>query len=159
MPDAGRSQRAFQTAANAMASPELILGFDYGTRRVGVACGNTLTGSARPLKTLAHGARPPWDDIAQLVKEFNPSRLVVGLPYNMDGSDTALTQTVRDFAAQLQLKFSVPVVLVDERLSSRAAESDLRNARASGLKRRRVTHGDVDMAAAKLLVEQYLGNS
>jgi putative Holliday junction resolvase len=137
-------------------SPQLILGFDYGTRRVGVACGNTLTHSARPLKTLSRGSLPPWGDIASLVNEFSPSQFVVGLPYNMDGTETALTPEVRLFADELGTRFKVPVALVDERLSSRAAEAELRDARANGRMRKRVTHGDVDMTAAKVLVEQWL---
>jgi len=139
-----------------MSSPQLILGFDYGTRRVGVACGNTLTQSARPLKTLSRGRLPPWSDIAALVIEFSPSLFVVGLPYNMDGTETALTPEVREFAGELRTRFMLPVALVDERLSSRAAEAELRDARAQGHMRKRVTHGDVDMTAAKVLVEQWL---
>jgi putative holliday junction resolvase len=137
-------------------APQLILGFDYGTRRVGVACGNTLTQSARPLKTLSRGNLPPWSDIAALVGEFSPSQFVVGLPYNMDGTETALTPEIRVFADELSTRFKVPVALVDERLSSRAAESELRDARAQGRMRKRVAHGDVDMTAAKVLVEQWL---
>jgi putative Holliday junction resolvase len=139
-----------------MTSPLLILGIDYGTRRFGIACGNTLTNSARPVTTLARGAQPPWSDIAALVKEFCPAQFVVGLPYNMDGSETLLAPEVRAFAAELETRFGKPVALVDERLSSRAAEAELRDARAQGHKRKRVTHGDVDMAAAKVLVEQWL---
>ena len=139
-----------------MGSPSLILGFDYGTRRIGVACGNTLTQSAQPLETLNRGASPPWAEIARLVEEFSPSQFVVGLPYNMDGTETALTPEVRGFAAELTARFDCPVALVDERLSSRAAESELRDARADGRKRTRVTRGDVDMFAAKVLVEQWL---
>jgi putative Holliday junction resolvase len=139
-----------------MPSPALIIGFDYGTRRIGVACGNTLTQSAQPLKTFTRGTLPPWSDIATLVKEFSPSQFVVGLPYNMDGTETALTPEVRAFAEELGARYQRPVALVDERLSSRAAESELRDARAHGRKRRRVAHRDVDMIAAKVLVEQWL---
>jgi putative Holliday junction resolvase len=139
-----------------MSAPQLILGFDYGTRRIGVACGNTLTGSARPLKTLSRGVALPWADIAAVVREFAPSQFVVGLPYNMDGTETTLTAQVRAFADELQLRFKQPVALVDERLSSRAAEAELREARADGRQSRRATHADVDMTAAKVLVEQWL---
>lgn len=137
-------------------APTVILGFDYGRRRIGVACGNTLTQSAQPLKTLNRGAETPWTEIGKLVTEFSPSQFVVGLPYNMDGTETALTPDVRNFAAELNARFQRPVALVDERLSSRAAEAELREARSQGHKRSRVTHGDVDMLAAKVLVEQWL---
>jgi putative Holliday junction resolvase len=136
--------------------PTLILGFDYGKRRIGVACGNTLTRSAQPLKTLSRGLDTPWNEIGKLVAEFSPSQFVVGLPYNMDGTETALTPDVRDFATELNARFQRPVALVDERLSSREAEAELRDARSQGRKRSRVTHGDVDMLAAKVLIEQWL---
>jgi putative holliday junction resolvase len=137
-------------------SPSLILGFDYGTRRIGIACGNSLTQTAQPLKTLPQSSLPPWEEIAALVEEFAPKQFVVGLPYNMDGSETALAPEVRRFALQLEARFGLPVALIDERLSSREAEIELREARATGRKRGRVTRGDVDMTAAKVLVEQWL---
>ena len=136
--------------------PELVLAFDYGERRIGVACGNTLTDSARPLTTLIRNPLTPWDAIAALVREYSPSKFVVGLPYNMDGTDTTLTQTARDFAAELAARYARPAVLVDERLSSRAASEELRAARASGSQRRRVSRADIDMTAAKVLLEQWL---
>ncbi len=139
-----------------MSSPRLILGFDYGTRRIGVACGNTLTRSAQPLKTLLRGSLPPWSDIAALVEQFSPSQFVVGLPYNMDGTETVLTPEVRAFADELGARFKCSVALVDERLSSRAAEHELRDARAHGRMHRRVTRADIDMTAARVLVEQWL---
>jgi putative Holliday junction resolvase len=91
-----------------------------------------------------------------MVEEFSPSQFVVGLPYNMDGTETTLTPAVRVFAAELTARFDRPVALIDERLSSRAAEGELRDARAQGRKRTRVARGDVDMVAAKVLVEQWL---
>jgi len=139
----------------ASTAPQIILAFDYGTRRIGVASGDTLTHTARPLMTLDCAGRVPWPAIDKLIQEYRPARLVVGLPYNMDGTPTSLTETVRSFARDLTQRFSLPIALVDERLSSREAESQLRDARAQGLKRRRLTHADVDMTAAKILLERW----
>lgn len=138
--------------------PQLILSFDYGTRRIGVASGDTLTRTARALTTLNCAGQVPWPAIGKLIDEYRPARLVVGLPYNMDGTPTALTDASRAFAHDLSTRYRLPVALVDERLSSREAEAQLRNARAQGLKRRRVTHGDVDMTAAKVLLERWFDN-
>jgi putative Holliday junction resolvase len=135
--------------------PQLILSFDYGTRRIGVASGDTLTRTARALTTLTCTGQVPWPAIGKLIDEYRPARLVVGLPYNMDGTPTALTDASQAFASDLTTRYRLPVALVDERLSSREAEAQLRNARAQGLKRRRVTHGDVDMTAAKVLLERW----
>jgi putative Holliday junction resolvase len=139
-------------------APQLILAFDYGTRRIGVASGDTLTRTARPLKTLERAAEVPWAPIDKLVQEFRPNRLIVGLPYNMDGTPTVLTQITRQFARDLRTRYGVETLLVDERLSSREAQSELREARAKGWKTRRLTHADVDMTAARILLERWLQN-
>lgn len=140
-------------------TPQVILAFDFGTRRIGVASGDTLTRTARALTTLeCVGDAVPWQAIDKLMREYQPSQLVVGLPWNMDGTPTLLTDASRNFAAQLKARYDKPVALVDERLSSREAEAQLRDARASGLKKRRNTHADVDMIAAKILLEQWLEN-
>ncbi|HEY0940740.1 MAG TPA: Holliday junction resolvase RuvX [Steroidobacter sp.] len=139
--------------------PQVILAFDYGTRRIGVASGDTLTRTARALTTLERNNEViPWSAIDKLVREYQPAQLVVGLPWNMDGTPTLLTESSRTFAAELKARYNMPVALVDERLSSREAESQLRDARASGLKKRRNTHADVDMIAARILLEQWLEN-
>ena len=138
------------------AAPALVLAFDYGTRRIGVAIGDTLTQTARPLHTIDHAAL--WRDLDKIFAEYRPARCVVGLPHNMDGTPTALTPVVRRFAAELQQRYHLPVGLVDERTSSREAEAALRDARASGLKRRRTTHADVDKVAARIVLERWLEN-
>jgi putative holliday junction resolvase len=140
-------------------TPQVILAFDYGTKRIGIASGDTLTRTARALTTLERSNNVmPWPTVDKLVREYQPSQLVVGLPWNMDGTPTLLTDASRAFAAELKARYGKPVALVDERLSSREAESQLRDARASGLKKRRNTHADVDMIAARILLEQWLEN-
>jgi putative Holliday junction resolvase len=140
-------------------APLVILAFDFGTKRIGVASGDTLTGTARALTTLeSRNETIPWTSIDKLIREYQPAQLVVGLPWNMDGTPTLLTDASRAFGAELQTRYHKPVALVDERLSSREAEAQLREARASGIKKRRNTHADVDMIAARILLEQWLRN-
>ena len=140
-------------------APQVILAFDYGTKRIGVASGDTLTGTARALTTLeSKNTNIPWPAIDKLIREYQPAQLVVGLPWNMDGTPTLLTDVSRAFGAELAARYHKPVALVDERLSSREAEAQLRDARAAGIKKRRNTHADVDMIAAKILLEQWLRN-
>ena len=138
--------------------PQVILAFDFGTKRIGVASGDTLTRTARALVTLETNNTIPWPAMDKLVREYQPAQFVVGLPWNMDGTPTLLTDASRAFGAGLHARYNKPVALVDERLSSREAESQLREARASGLKKRRNTNADVDMLAAKILLEQWLEN-
>lgn len=139
-----------------MTAPQIIFAFDYGTRRIGIASGDTLTRTARPLATIE--STSPWDAIGKLIADYRPTQLVVGVPYNMDGTPTLLTDAAREFARALQKRYGLPACLIDERLSSREAEAELRHARASGLKRRRLTHADVDMTAAKIVLERWFQN-
>jgi putative Holliday junction resolvase len=152
MPDAPAG-----AAAPGRPAPLLALGFDYGLKRIGVAAGDTLTNGARPLGTIAAAAgTPDWQAVGRYVREWGPQVLVVGVPYNMDGTPGPLTVAAQGFAAELGRRFRLEVATVDERLSSREAEDLLRQQRASGARTRRVRHGDVDAAAACVLVEQWL---
>lgn len=100
----------------------MILAFDYGTHKIGVASGNSLLGTATPLKALpCKNTQPNWDDIAALLKEWEPEGLVVGLPLNMDGSESESTARAKKFAGRLKGRFGMKVWLVDERLSTREA--------------------------------------
>ncbi|NLG76021.1 MAG: Holliday junction resolvase RuvX [Xanthomonadaceae bacterium] len=136
-------------------APQIILAFDYGTRRIGVASGDTLTRTARALTTLRCAPDVPWRDIDRLVADYRPAQLVVGVPYNMDGTATLLTKASRRFAHEVKKRYALPVALVDERLSSREATDQLRDARSKGLKRRRTTREDVDMVAARIVLERW----
>ena len=100
-----------------------LLGFDFGTRRIGVAIGQTLTCSARPLATLkAKDGQPAWAELGQLISEWQPIALVVGLPVHMDGTEHERTGLARRFGNRLHSRFNLPVYWVDERLSSEEAE-------------------------------------
>jgi putative holliday junction resolvase len=138
------------------APARIVLAFDFGRRRIGVACGDTVSRTAAPLDAVPSGsAGPRWEVIESLFREWQPALTVVGLPYNVDGSDSAMTQAAREFAAELERRCRLPVVLVDERYSSREAEARLKSARKSGLRRRRVVKADVDAAAACVILERW----
>jgi putative Holliday junction resolvase len=133
------------------------LGFDFGLKRIGTAVGQTVTGSASPLGVVAmRGGEPDWAALEKLVREWRPDSLVVGLPYNMDLSEQDMTHRARHFAQQLAERFSLPVHTVDERLSSRAAEAELKERRQQG--RRRVTRQDIDGAAACVILESWFNS-
>lgn len=142
----------------ATSPPQIVFGFDFGTRRIGIASGDTLTRTARGLATLERSGEPPWPAIAALIAQYQPAQLVIGVPYNMDGSDTFLTDAARHFARELHARFGIHACLMDERLSSREAQAQLREARAGGLKRRRVRHADIDMTAAKVVLERWFAD-
>lgn len=127
-----------------------LLGFDFGTHKIGVAVGQTLTGTANPLITLGYvRQRPDWDAIAGLIGEWRPEALVVGLPLEMSGGEAEIAPRARRFARQLEGRFRLPVHLADERLTSREAWDRLG----------RAAHRDptrVDALAAKLILETWL---
>jgi len=135
-----------------------VLSFDYGLRRIGVAVGNTLTGTAEALKTIAAlDGEPDWAAIDRCVADWRPAAIVAGVPYNMVGQDASgLTTAALRFADQLGERYGIEVYRVDERLSSREAEDELRERRRSGAKVKRVRRGEVDREAARLLLLQWL---
>ena len=126
----------------------MILAFDYGTHKIGVASGNSLLGTATPLKALScKNTQPNWDDIAALLKEWEPEGLVVGLPLNMDGSESESTARAKKFANRLKGRFGMKVWLVDERLSTREARERI------GI---RQADSRVDSMAAVIIAEGFL---
>ena len=140
-----------------MRPPQVVLAFDFGLKRIGIASGDTLTKAAAPRAAVGvGGSGPDWEAIAREVRALAPGRLVVGAPYNVDGSESALTQAARGFAAELARRFALPVQLVDERYSSLEAGAALKSRRASGQRRRRVRRGDVDSAAAAVILGRFL---
>jgi putative pre-16S rRNA nuclease len=151
MPDADPRSGSSQGSGR-----HLVLSFDFGKRRIGVACGDNVSRAASPLGGVAAGPRgPQWGGIDDLMREWRPAVLVVGLPYNADGSEGPAAAAARGFAAELSERYALPVNLVDERYSSLEAEERLRGARESGIRKRRVTKVDVDAAAACVILERW----
>ena len=97
-----------------------VLAFDFGLRHIGVAVGQTITCTATPLTTLAaRNGKPQWSDVDRLVKDWDPVSLLVGLPLNMDDSESEMSGRARKFAAQLTGRTKITALMVDERLTSR----------------------------------------
>jgi putative Holliday junction resolvase len=138
------------------ASPSggLLLAFDFGMKRLGVATANLATRTASPLTTLAADQGLPWAQIDRLVEDWRPQRFVVGLPEG-DGAAT-IAARVRKFVAELEARYGLPVSTVDETLTSEAARAEIATGRRSGFLRRRVTKGRTDRIAACLIAEQWL---
>lgn len=131
----------------------VFLGFDFGYRRIGVAVGQKITCSARPLSTLdAKLGSPNWDAVQKIIKEWRPQALIVGLPTCIDNTEQYTTEAARNFAQQLSQRFSLPVHLVDERLSTVEARAQLF---AEG-GYRKIVESQVDSFAACVILEQWL---
>ncbi|MGB8327684.1 MAG: Holliday junction resolvase RuvX [Steroidobacteraceae bacterium] len=142
--------------ADATRPARLALAFDFGARIIGVAAGDTITRSARPRRAVRAGpAGPDWPAIVTCIEDLRPDVLIVGAPYNADGSPSAMTQAARAFAAELERRFHLPVHQVDERWSSLEAAAELKARRASGARQRRVQREDIDSAAAAVILERW----
>ena len=149
-------RQATPTPVAPASKPKVILAFDFGLRRIGVACGDTISRTASPLAPVSSGPKgPQWDKIDAMMRDWQPNLAVVGLPYNVDGTETAMAAAARGFAAQLTQRYTLEVALVDERYSSQEAGARLRSARESGLRRRRVAKTDIDAAAACVILERW----
>jgi putative Holliday junction resolvase len=128
--------------AQPQSSPRSFLAFDFGTKRVGVASGNTLTRAATPLRTVAAEGDARFAALGALIAEWQPDALVVGVPYHPDGASHDNTARAQRFARQLHGRFKLPVHEVDERYTTTEAQ-------AAGA-------ADVDAASAAIILEQYL---
>ncbi|MBK4716141.1 MULTISPECIES: Holliday junction resolvase RuvX [Tenebrionibacter/Tenebrionicola group] len=129
-----------------------LLAFDFGTKSIGVAVGQYITGTARPLSALkAQDGTPDWEKLARLLQEWQPEKVIVGLPLNMDGTEQPLTARARKFANRIHGRFGVAVSLQDERLSTVEARADLFS--RGGF--RALDKGSIDSASAVVILESW----
>lgn len=136
-------------------SSQTVLGFDYGTKSIGIAIGQSLTGSANPLQSIkAIDGIPRWEEIGLLIEEWKPDLVVVGLPLNMDGTEQEMTQRAKKFANRINGRFGVKVATQDERLTT--ADAKARLFEMGGYKA--LTKGQVDAMSAVLIIESYFEN-
>ena len=132
------------------------MAFDYGLRQIGVAVGNVTTSSAQALTTLqAKDGIPRWEEVKTLLEEWQPQRLLVGLPLNMDGTSSELSQRSEKFGRRLQGRFALPVDYMDERLSSFDAKQTLRESGHKG----DYKHSPADALAAELILRTWLAEN
>lgn len=136
-----------------------VLGFDYGTRRIGIAAGNCISASAQSLQALqAKGGEPEWQRVDALLAEWKPQALIIGLPLTLDGGEQAVTRGARAFADKLHVRYGLPIHLVDERHTSQEAARRFAAQRAAGLQRRRGA-ANLDSLAAVVILETWLRES
>lgn len=133
-------------------TPQTLLGFDFGTKRIGVAVGQTLTRTATPLLTLkATQGIPSWEKIGSLIREWQPDALVVGIPIQKPPNPQHITQLAQEFAKSLE-QFGLPVHLMDERLTTKEARQQLFD--KGGYKA--LQKSAIDSFAAQLILETWL---
>lgn len=132
--------------------PKIVLGFDFGMKRIGVAVGQLITCTATPLSILkAEQGEPDWKQILNLIEEWHVEACIVGLPLNMDGTEQSMTVHTRRFGEMLMQRFQLPVFFVDERLTTVAAR-DRMHQETRGAKR----FEKADSVSAQLIVESWM---
>ncbi|TQV89016.1 Holliday junction resolvase RuvX [Aliikangiella coralliicola] len=132
-----------------------VIAFDFGLARIGVAVGQAITQTASPLDTLkANDGVPNWTQVEILLKHWQPKKVLVGEPFNMDGTDQEITLRARKFANRVHGRFGVQVEMVDERLSSAAARDELFE--FGGYQK--IKKSQVDSIAAALILESWFSN-
>jgi putative Holliday junction resolvase len=136
--------------------PKILIGFDFGMKRIGVAIGQTITQTARPLDTIqAKEGQPNWQAIEKLIQKWLPGALVVGIPLNMDGTDQHISHHARQFADSLRERFKLPVYEMDERLTTKDAKERL--FAEGGYKA--LQDGQVDRVAAQLILQNWFAEN
>ena len=126
------------------------MGFDFGTQSIGIAVGQKVTQTATALKPMpAEDGKPVWEDLTRIVNEWQPDQFVVGMPYNMDGTESELSRRATRFGRRLEGRYNTPWVAMDERLSSFDVKASMHE---SGVR----IKGPIDSVAAKFILESWL---
>lgn len=140
--------------------PATVMGFDFGTTRIGVAIGQALTATARPLATVkVRQGQPDWDGVTRLIREWQPALLVVGVPHYADDTPNAVTAAALQFSRQLRQRYRLEVATIDERLSSHEANALLSAQAVQRRKGKRPDAMSVDAVAAMLILESWFNQS
>jgi len=141
--------------SNTDKAPTSLLGFDFGTKSIGVATGQMITATAQPLSAIkATDGIPNWDTVEQVIKDWKPDVVVVGLPLNMDGSEQDITQRAKKFGNRLNGRFGVKIAFQDERLTTASAKEFIFE--RGGYKA--LEKGKIDSVSAALILESWMEN-
>ncbi|MDX1554650.1 MAG: Holliday junction resolvase RuvX [Xanthomonadales bacterium] len=135
-----------------------LLSFDFGKRRIGVAVGQTQTGTATAIGTVSNGDKPDWNHLSNIVDEWQPTLFIIGLPLAEDGGETPMSSLARAFGEQLGGRYGIEVDFFDERLTSKAAEQQFAEMRAKGGARRKDA-SRMDAMAARIILENWLSQN
>lgn len=131
---------------------KLLLAFDFGMKKIGVAVGQTVTKTARPLSNLkAQKGEPDWSEVDKLIHSWKPDEIIVGIPLNMDGTKQPITDSANQFAESLRKRYEIKVCGMDERLTTKSAREEIFS--RGGYKA--LQKGQIDSVAAKLILEAW----
>lgn len=156
MPEPPPAASDDDAVAHGVAIDGLLIGIDYGLKRIGLAKGSTHLGTADPLIVMRNtNGTPEWATLDGIVDEWQPVGFVIGLPLTAEGEVQHLTQVTRGFGKRVKKRYQLPVFWMDERYSSMQASETLAQLRHTGQRRKRTTREDVDTLAAALILERW----
>ena len=136
-----------------MSNITTVLGIDYGLKRIGIASGQTITSSASPITTLNQiNGSTDWDALEQLINQWKPQALIVGMPYYLDGKENDMTKAVETFCLELEQRFAIPIFKINEALTSYEAEEMLKKKTKIGKHNKH----EIDKMAAAIIVQNWL---
>ena len=136
-----------------------LISFDFGKQRTGIAIGNTITGIATPHTVIqSKNNQPNWEQITVLLNEWRPERLIVGVPYHVDGKNSEMTEAALRFSRQLEGRYNLAVSTISEVLSSREAEQRLKQSRQQG-RNKKIKKEEIDKLAAAIILESWFQSS
>lgn len=142
-----------------MHKPIKILGLDYGMRKIGVAIGQTLLGTATPLGLVScQKGEPNWPQLSKFIAEWVPDRIVIGMPYNLDDSENDMTERVKIFGQNVSKKYVLPVFFEDEKLTTKLANSELAELEHYKNSPKKIPDL-VDAYSACMIIESYIQNN
>ena len=137
-----------------------LLGIDFGFKRIGLATGQTITGSTSSLHTLPNERNyTNWNGLNKIIQEWQPDIFVLGLPVHQDGTNNDVTKAVYKFAIELKQRYNKPIHFQDEYLSSSEAKNILQQQRVNNIRKKKVQKGDIDKLAAALILQRWLENN
>ncbi len=135
----------------------ILIGFDYGTKKTGVAIAQCITRTASTLKAVQmKQERPNWNQLDQIINDYKPNFAVIGSPGRTSQETSALTEKVENFASAIEKRYTMFTELFDESYTTRLATEELKNQRKTGILNKKIKKGQVDSMAAKILLEHWL---
>ena len=135
----------------------ILIGFDYGTKKTGIAIAQCITRTASTLKAVRmKQEHPNWNQLDQIINDYRPDFAIIGSPGKTSQETSALTEKVENFASDIEKRYTMPTKLFDESYSTKLAKEELKNQREAGILNKRIKKGQVDSMAAKILLEQWL---
>ena len=135
----------------------VLIGFDFGTKKIGVAIAQTITKTATPMPAIKMiNGQPRWNELDTIISDYKPNKAIIGLPDSKNENTTNLIKKIKIFSSALEKKYTIPTILINEGLSTQIAKQELKEKRNSGILKNRIKKGQADSTAAKIILEQWL---